>query len=363
MALTESRRKTPEEYLEEAQAEEARVRGHLKIILGYASGVGKSFRMLDEARRRKERGQDIVVAAVQPQVPADAEAILKKLEVIPFKTLDGCAALDVETILLRHPMVCFIDGLAYDNPSGCKNPTRWQDVQEIMRAGIKVVASINIQYIAELQDQIEAITGKRASQTVPVAFVRGASEIEIVDAPPEEPIERTPAEELDARRREQRLSKLREIALVLAADVVDRQLNEYLQEHGIQQQFGAQERILVGITPRTNVGVMLETARAIAERFHAELIAAYVDQPELPPQDRAALNERLAAARAAGARIEILEGEDPIGALLDFANSHGITQFFIGHSQRSGLWSRIFGNPVDKLIRKSKGMDIRVFPQ
>jgi two-component system sensor histidine kinase KdpD len=363
MALTESRRKTPEEYLQEAQAEEARAKGHLKIMLGYASGVGKSFRMLDEARRRKERGQDIVVGAVQPQVPPDAEAILKKLEVVPLKTLDGCTALDVEAILWRHPMVCFIDGLAYDNPPGCKNPTRWQDVEEILRAGIKVVASVNIQYVAELQDQIEAITGKRASQTVPVAFIRGASEIEIVDAPPEEPIERTAAEELDARRREQRLSKLREIALVLAADVVDRQLNEYLQEHGIQQQFGAQERILVGITPRSNVGVMLETARSIAERFHAELIAAYVDQPDLPAQDRAALDERLDAARAAGARIEILEGEDPIDALLEFANSHGITQFFIGHSQRSGVWPRIFGNPVEKLIRKSKGMDIRVFPQ
>jgi two-component system sensor histidine kinase KdpD len=363
MALTESRRKTPEEYLQEAQAEEARAKGHLKIMLGYASGVGKSFRMLDEARRRKERGQDIVVGAVQPQVPPDAEAILKKLDVIPLKTVDSGTALDVEAILWRHPMVCFIDGLAYDNPAGSKNPTRWRDVEDILRAGIKVVASVNIQYIAELRDQIEAITGKRANQTVPVAFIRGASEIEIVDAPPEEPIERTPAEELDARRREQRLSRLREIALVLAADVVDRQLHEYLQEHGIQQQFGAQERILVGITPRSNVGVMLETARSIAERFHAELIAAYVDQPDLSPQDRAALNERLDAARAAGARIEILEGEDPIDALLEFANSHGITQFFIGHSQRSGVWSRIFGNPVEKVIRKSKGMDIRVFPQ
>src|SRR5215469_15799626 len=103
MALTESRRKTPEEYLQEAQAEEARAKGHLKIMLGYASGVGKSFRMLDEARRRKERGQDIVVGAVQPQVPPDAEAILKKLEVIPLKTVDSGTALDVEAILWRRP--------------------------------------------------------------------------------------------------------------------------------------------------------------------------------------------------------------------------------------------------------------------
>ncbi|HEY7334991.1 MAG TPA: universal stress protein [Bryobacteraceae bacterium] len=363
MSQAEPRRKTPEEYLREAQVERAEAKGHLKIMLGYASGVGKSFRMLDEARRRRERGQDVVVGAVQSQLPPGAEAILKKLEAIPLKTMGEGVALDVEAIVWRRPMVCFIDGLAYDNPPGCKHPTRWQDVQDIMSAGIKVVASINIQYIAELQDQIAAITGKKAAQSVPVDFIRSASEIEIVDAPPEEPIERSPAEELDARKREQRLSKLREIALVLAADVVDRQLNVYLQEHGINQQFGAQERILVGITPHSNVGAMLETARLIAERFHAELIAAYVDQPELSPENRAALEERLQAAQAAGARIEILQGEDPIDTLLEFAKAQGITQFFIGHSQRSGLWSRVFGNPVEKLIRRSKGMDIRVFPQ
>src|SRR5215470_8911650 len=123
MALTESRRKTPEEYLQEAQAEEARAKGHLKIVLGYASGVGKSFRMLDEARRRRERGQDIVVGAIQPRVPRGAEALLEKLEVIPLKKVDAGTAIDVEAIIRRHPAVCFIDGLAYNNPLGLRNPT------------------------------------------------------------------------------------------------------------------------------------------------------------------------------------------------------------------------------------------------
>jgi two-component system, OmpR family, sensor histidine kinase KdpD len=363
MAQTEARRRTPEEFLLEAQAEEARAKGHLKIVLGYASGVGKSFRLLDEARRRKERGQDVVVGAVQSGLQPEAQALLKKLEVIPLKEVDGGTALDLAAIIWRHPMVCFVDGLAYDNPPGSKNPTRWQDVQELMTTGIKVVASINIQYIAELQEQIKAITGKTAVQSVPIEFIRSASEIEIVDAPAEEPIERTQAEELDARKRQQRLSKLREIALVLAADVVDRQLNSYLLEHGIQQQFGVCERVLVCVTPRSNLKTMLESAHLIADRFRAELIAAYVDQPGLSEEDRAALEERLQAARAAGARIEILEGEDPIDTLVKFAESHGVTQFFIGHSQRSGLWARLFGNPVEKLIRRSKGMDIRVFPQ
>src|SRR5215472_8849810 len=208
---TELRRKTPEELLRELQAEEnPQTRGYLKIFLGYASGVGKSFRMLDEARRRRERGQDVIVGAVQPKVPRAVASVLEKLEVIPLRTVDGGTAIDVDTILSRAPAVCFIDGLAYDNPPGCRNATRWQDVQELLKSGIKVVASVNIQYVAELADQVSAITGKRATQTVPISFIKSADEIEIVDAPPEEPIERTPEEQIDVRRREHQLSKLRE---------------------------------------------------------------------------------------------------------------------------------------------------------
>ena len=138
--------------------------GHLKIFLGYASGVGKSFRMLDEARRRRERGQDIVVGAMQPTVPPDIEELLRKFEVIPLKSIHGGTAIDVEAIIRRRPTVCIIDGLAYDNPPGLPNATRWQDVQELLDAGIKVIASINIQYVDELRDQVESITGKHVDR-------------------------------------------------------------------------------------------------------------------------------------------------------------------------------------------------------
>jgi two-component system sensor histidine kinase KdpD len=362
--MREVRRKTPDELLREVQAEEALIgKGHLKIVLGYASGVGKSFRMIDEARRRRERGQDVVIGAVQPSEPPEVEALLRKLEVIPLKNVKEGIGIDVEAILQRHPVVCFIDGLAYDNPPGFRNPTRWQDVQNLLDAGIKVVASINVQYIAELREQVAAITGKFPTQTVPIAFIKSASEIEIVDATPDEPADPTPAEQMDAVRRQQRLSKLRELALVLAADVVDQQLTDYLDQHGIQQQLGAQERILVCITPRSNVTEMIDTARVIAERFHAELIAAYVAQAGISAEDQAALDERLEIAKAAGARIEILDSDDLVETLLAFAKSQGITQIFIGHSQRSGMASKLFGSPVDVLIRRSRGMDIRVFPQ
>jgi len=336
-------RKTPEELLREIEGEEPRGgRGYLKIFLGYASGVGKSFRMLDEARRRRERGQDVVVGAVQPVAPADVEALLAKLEVIPLREGN---AIDVERLLLRRPAVCFIDGLAYSNPPGSRHATRWQDVTDLLQAGIKVVASINVQYVEELRAEVESITGKRVSDTVPIAFLQSADEIEVVDAPPETP------------------TRLREIALLLAADVVDRQLQRYLETHGIQQGGVAHERILLCVTPRSNIRAMIETGRIVAEKFHAELIAAYVDQPDVPEADRSALAEKLDQARAAGASVEELHGSDPVDAILEFARRRGITQLFIGHTQRSGLAARWRRAPVDRLIERSRGMDVRIFPQ
>lgn len=349
----EMRRKTPEEYLRQCQAEEeaaaATSKGHLKIFLGYASGVGKSFRMLDEARRRWERGEDVVVGAMQPQVPDEVKPLLRKLEVVPLKAVGQGTAIDVDALMRRHPSVCIVDGLAYDNPPGLRNPTRWQDVKDLLEAGIHVIASINIQYVCELREQVEAITGKHVNQTVPLSFIQSADEIEIVDAPP-------------LQKHEEWLSKLRELALVVTADIVDDQLNDYLERHGIRQRFGAHERILVCITPRANMQEMMEIAQIIAQRFHGELIVAYVRQPQISPADQSALDARLAIANAAGVHIEILEGKDPADTLLEFARSRGITQLFVGHTQRTGL-ARLKGSPLDKLIWEGHGMDVCVFPQ
>ncbi len=266
--MVHARRKTPEELLCEADRYEAAIKkGYLKIFLGYASGVGKSFRMLDEARRRRERGQDVVVGAVQPQAPPEVQRLLTKLEIIPLKNVGGGTAVDLEALLMRHPDVCFIDGLAYDNPPGSPNATRWQDANELVQAGIKVIASINIQYVSELREQIEAITGKQVTQTVPISFIKSADEIEIVDAPALESLAHSSPEHASAQQRQQQMPRLREMALVLAADVVDHQLSKYLESHGIRQHFGAQERILVCITPRSNIQEMLETAQIITQRF------------------------------------------------------------------------------------------------
>src|SRR5579871_970454 len=287
---TELRRKTPEELLRACQAEEIESqRGRLKIFLGYASGVGKSFRMLDEARRRFERGQDVVVAAIQPDVPPEVAPVLSQLAVVPLK---NSTAIDVDGLIARHPAVCVVDGLAYDNPPGEANATRWEDVRDLLNAGISVIASINIQYIFELSERVEAITGKRVNQTVPLAFIQGADEIEIVDAPPIESMERSPDEQVRAREYEERLSKLRELALVVTADVVDWQLSEYLERHGIEPRFGTHERIMVCVTPRANMQEMLAAAEMVARRFHGELIAAYVKQSQISAADQAALDAK-----------------------------------------------------------------------
>jgi len=317
--------------------------------------------MLDEARRRRQRGQDVIIGAVQPKMSPDILSLLDNLEVIPLKKHEGGVAMDVEAILRRCPAVCIIDGLAFNNPPGFRNSTRWQDARQLVSAGIKVIGSINIQYVEELGAQVEALTGKHVTETVPTSFITSADEIEIVDAPPEEPIERSTEQPMDSAERQQPRSALREMTLVLAADVVDHQLSDYLEKHGIKQSYGTQERILVCITPRANANEMIETARRIAEKFHGEFIVAYVRQANLLAADQQALEKKLVAARAAGAQVEVLDAEDPVAALLDFAKSRGITQLFIGHTQTQRRWP--WSDPVDKLIRRSQGMDLRIFPQ
>ena len=219
------------------------VRGRLKVFLGYASGVGKSFRMLDEGRRRRERGQDVVVGALQSKIPPDIEPLLDSLVVIPTLHAKGGQAMDVSAILARRPQICLVDGLAYDNPPGSRNAHRWQDVEELLQAGITVVGSVNLQYIEDQRDAVEKLTGKRVTQIIPREFLNTADEIVIVDAPTE--------------RARERRTVLREMALVLSADVIDAGLQRYLRSHGLEETWGMHERFLVCLTPRASIAMSL----------------------------------------------------------------------------------------------------------
>lgn len=360
------RRPSPEKFLRQAEMEERHARrGKLKIFLGYASGVGKSFRMLDEGRRRKERGQDVVVAAAQHVVSDDVKELIKRFEVIPARMDLGAPSVDVAAIKKRHPSICLIDGLAYNNPPGSNNEYRWQDVEELLLSGVSVITSINLQYVRERQTQVEAIRGRVVTESVPVSFLLTADEIEIVDAPPEYCVDRAigksgaPVAPDEFARQ---LSELREIALLLAAEVVDHQLEEYLRRNGLDQHYGANERILVCLTPRSNAALMIRRARRQAERFHGELYAVYVEQNDLRDEDRTTLETNLRLSREAHAQVHVLRGEDPVGAIVKFAGEHGVTQIFVGHSQRTRWWNSWRPNPVERLILESEGIDVRIFP-
>ena len=344
----------PEALLRRIEAaERAERRGQLKIFLGYASGVGKSFKLLDEGRRRRERGEDVVIAAMQPDADPAVAAAIRGLPIIATRNEQGVPVIDIEAILARHPQVCLVDGLAYDNPEGSRHHKRYEDVEELLDAGISVLTSINLAYIAEQQEFIRQIFGRTRTDTVPQAFIDRADEVVVVDATPE----------ADTGIEEQQLSQLRQRALLLTADVVDRQMESYLRLNGIQSTWGTQERILVCMTPRANAARMLASGRRNADRFHGELFAIYVMQENLTAEDHMALERNVTLARAQHAHVETLEAKDPVQTILDYARSHGVTQIFVGHNLRRSWRNRLGGTPLDRLIRGAEGIDVRVFPQ
>ena len=349
-----SAHRDPEALLRQIEAvERAEHRGQLKIFLGYASGVGKSFKLFDEGRRRHERGEDVVVAAAQSDSAPEVAQVIRTLENVPTREVGGVPVIDVPAVIARRPQVCLIDGLAYDNPPGSRHRKRHEDVEELLETGISVLTSINLEYIAEQQEFVRGILGKTKADTVPQDFIDRADEVVVVDAPPE----------ADKAIGAHKLSQLRQRALLLTADVVDRQLEAYLRLHGLQSSWGTQERILVCMTPRANAGKMLASGRRNADRFHGELFAIYVTQDNLTPEDRTALERNATLARAQEAHVEIMEGKDPIKTILEYAQKQGITQIFVGHNLRRTWRARLGGTPLDRLIRDAEGIDVRVFPQ
>jgi two-component system sensor histidine kinase KdpD len=362
VASREFCRPDPEELLRKINAQEAHAAGgRLKIFLGYAPRVGKSLRMFDEGRRRKKRGQDVVIGAIQESGRDDVSHLIEELEIIPPLHVGGAEAIDVDTVIRRRPLVCLIDELARDNPPGSRFAHRWEEVETIRAAGINVIGAVNLQHIAEQQDAVEQITRRRSKSSVPQCFVESADEIVIVDVPPEELSQHGGTSRLNAGQ----LSELRELALLLAAQVVEQQLQRYMDAHGITQSWGTQERILVCITPRSKARQMLESGARAAQRFHGQLLAVYVKQGELPREAEEIVKESLDYARKLGADVHVIEGtdgaKDPIDAIMKFAHEQRVTQLFIGHTQQNA-WKFWAQNPVDKLIREAEGMDVRIFP-
>jgi two-component system, OmpR family, sensor histidine kinase KdpD len=344
-------RRSPEELLEEAEHADAGLRGRLKIFLGYSRGVGKSFRLFDEGRRRRMRGEDVVVAVAHPGQRPDAAAAAAGLEVVPARLVGEVEEIDVPGVVARRPQVCLVDGLAFDNPPGARHPTRRDDVEELLAAGITVLATVGLEEIAEQQELVAATAEGSGTAVIPETFLRRADEIVVVDAPSGDGEAERPT------------TRLRQRALLLAAEVVDGQLESYLRRHGLVSSWGTQERVLVCMTPRANAARMLAAGRRTVDRFHGELFAVYVVQERLTDEDRRANDRNAARARELGARLEVLEGADPIRTIMEFARAHAITQIFAGHTLTSSRFRRWRKTPLDRLIRDAHGIDLRIFPQ
>jgi len=321
--------------------------------------------MLDEARRRHERGEDVVVGALQGQRSEEVQALLRNLELIARAESPEGEVVDVEAILHRAPQVCVIDPLAAKNPSGSRNEHRWQDVQEVLRNGISVLTSMNLLHVEEYKQKVQAITGKDTAETIPKSFLLAADEIVIVDVPPDLCLWRQgekPTATGINNQQERKLSELRELALLLTAEVVDAQLESYVHAHGIEPVFGTHERFLVCMTPHSDALAMIESGKRNKERFQGDLYAVYVCEPGQSRKDGAKIRRYLQTAEQAGATTEVLESDDPIAAIVGFARQNRITQIFIGNSDHQTWRERLFGDPVLRLIRAADGIDVRVFP-
>ena len=351
------------------------VRGTLRIYLGAAPGVGKTFDMLGEAHRRLSRGTDVVVGLIETHGrPRTAEQV-EGLEVLPRKQVTyrevTLTELDVDAVLRRHPEVVVVDELAHTNAPGSKNPKRWQDVDEILDAGIHVLTTVNIQHLESLNDVVEQITGITQQETVPDAVVRRADQIELVDMAPEALRRRLahgnvyPLERVDAALgnyfRVGNLTALRELALLWLADRVDEGLRRYKAEHHIDHVWETRERVVVALTGGPEGETLIRRASRVAQRAGGDLLAVHVLAADgLTGASPAALRTQRDLVESLGATYHEVVGDDVPTALLEFARSVDATQLVLGTSRRA-RWSRALRAGIgSQVIADSGEIDVHM---
>ncbi|PPF43086.1 histidine kinase [Pseudoclavibacter sp. AY1F1] len=352
-------------------------RGRLRVLLGAAPGVGKTFAMLHEGRRMRDAGQDVVVAVVETHGRAATAGAAEGLEVLgraPFihrgVTL---LELDVDAVLQRRPEVALVDELAHTNAPGSRNAKRWEDVEEVLAAGIDVLSTVNIQHIESLNDVVEQITGAPQRETIPDDVLRRADQVEVVDLSPQALRDRLagglvyPAERVDAALsnyfRLGNLTALRELALLWLADEVDQSLKRYRDEHGINSTWEARERVVVTLTGGVEGETLLRRGARIAARSGSgELLALHVtSQDGLRAGDPAHLAGQRALVEQLGGSYHQVVGEDIPSALIDFARSVNATQLVIGVSRRSRLSALLTGPSVGSTVTREAGsIDVHI---
>lgn len=371
-------RPSPEALLEAARREESRV-GKLKIFVGAAPGVGKTFEMLQTAQARKRDGYDIVVGVVETHGRRETQALLEGLDVVPRRRLEykgqWLEEMDLDAIIARQPQIVLVDELAHTNAPGSRHPKRHLDIEELLSRGIDVYTTVNIQHIESLNDVVAQITRVQVRETVPDSVFDRADAIELVDLTPDDLIERLKQGKVYVPKQAERaldhffspanLTALRELALRRTAERVDEQLLTQMQAHAIPGPWAAGERLLVCISEDPRSAGLVRYAKRLADRLHASWTAVSVEtrrslQASEEERDRVADTLRLAE-RLGGQAITLPGGSQRIvDDLISFAHSHNITQIIIGKSTRSRWFEILHGSVVHELVGKAGNISVHV---
>jgi two-component system sensor histidine kinase KdpD len=371
-------RPDPDSLLERVQRAEAkRRRGRLKVFFGASAGVGKTFGMLLAARERRAEGLDVVAGYVETHKRAETEQLLQGLETLPLRLVDyrdtQLREFDLDAGLKRHPALILVDELAHTNAPGSRHTKRWQDVEELLDAGIDVYTTINVQHIESLNDVVSQITGIPVWETVPDAVLERANEIELIDLPPDELLQRLKEGKVYLPQQAERAAEnffrkgnliaLRELALRRTADRVDAQMRDYREDHAIQNVWQVKERMLVCVGPGATAESLVRAAYRLAQLLKAEWIVLYVETAKLQrlsKEQRDGILRTLKLAEELGAETVTLSGHKLAEEVINYARTRNATRIVLGKPSLSGWKRKLFGSLDDNIIRHASDIDIHV---
>jgi len=369
-------RPDPDALLRRVQAEDRTAcKGRLKVFFGMAPGVGKTYAMLSEAHERMAAGIEVVAGVVETHGRAETQAMLDGLDVLPCREMPhGSVTIkefDLDAALQRHPQLLLVDELAHTNAAGCRHAKRWQDVEELLCAGIDVYTTVNVQHLESLNDVVAQITGIQVRETVPDHMLERADEIELIDLSPLELqtrlkegkvyVPHSAQHALSNFFREGNLSALRELALRRTAERVDAQMQSYRRDHEVPGTWPASERILVCIGPHPLGARLVRAARRMAAGLHAEWIVVYVETATpLPEAAAGQLHNTLRLAESLGAETAQLSGHNIAETLLAFARERNVSKIVVGKPAKARWRERLFGSVVDDIVRGSGDIDVYV---
>jgi two-component system sensor histidine kinase KdpD len=370
-------RPSPEALLAEAQRES---RGRLKIFLGAAPGVGKTYEMLSAAQARLRDGADVVVGVVETHSRKETEALVAGLEVVPRRQVEyrgrNLEEMDLDALLQRHPQLALVDELAHTNAPGSRHPKRYLDVEELLAAGIDVYATLNIQHVESLNDVVARITRIRVRETVPDSVIDKADDIELIDLTPEDLIQRLKEGKVYVPHQAERairhyfapgnLTALRELALRRTAQRVDEQMVRYMQAHAIQGPWATSERVLVCVSGDPDSSIVVRHARRLADRLKAPWTALHVETARnlrMTEAQRNHVAEALRLAQRLGAEAVTLPGQDVAETVAEYARANNVTQIMAVQAPRSVWRDMLFGSVAQRIIRKAEGATVYVVSQ